>query len=171
MAPRIYRSKPLALPPEQERAPFFAAELLFHGLNLRGASYRAAVFFNAGRVRHNTPEDDEHGYAGAFFLFGKGGCFGEEGHCDPPPRRDRFDLRLAQQTNPTLRTVDVTEALRRELASGASELVVSVVPELADTAGVKLDIDTERPLQFESLSLMTYDAYAPAAQRFSGSWQ
>lgn len=154
------------MPVDQARAPLWRADLFFHGLDIMGATYRAAVFFNRPRARHDTPEDAANGYAGAFFLFGKGGCFGDEGHCDPQPRHDRFDHRLAPQNSPTVRAVDVTDALRREVANGATELVVSVVPELADLAGIKgIDVDTVNPVRFESVQLVTYDAYAPVAER------
>ena len=163
--PKIVRCQPLELPGEQQRAPLWRAELFFHGLDLLGPSYRAAVFLNHGRVTHDTPEDADHGYAGAFFLFGKGGCFGEEGHCHPRPRRGRFDTRLIPQTYPTSRAVDVTEAVRREIAAGAEELVATLVPEVADSAGVLTEGDLAAPIKFEQVGLVTYDAYAPAAQR------
>ena len=35
--------------------------------------------------------------------------------------------------------------------------VVTVVPTLADTAGIAVEGDLERPLQFEQLGLVTYD--------------
>jgi hypothetical protein len=164
--PRIITCPPLELPGDQERAPFWRAELFFHGLDLSGPSYRGALFFNRRRLRHDTPEDAEHGYAGAFFLFGKGGCFGEDpDHCHPRVRQDRFDFRLAHPSHRTVRSVDVTDAVRRELAAGASQIVVSVVPELTDYAGVKVEGDLASPVKFHQLGLVTYDAFAPPAGR------
>jgi hypothetical protein len=163
--PKIVTCRPLETPGGQDRAPLWRAEVFFHGLDLTGASYRAAVFLNRPHVRHDTPEDAEHGYAGAFFLFGKGGCFGDPEHCSPRPRRGRFDHRLAHHSHPTVRSVDITEALRRELAAGAEEILVSLVPELADTAGIAIDADLQMPIKFDQVGLVTYDAYAPAAER------
>lgn len=162
--PEIVRFGPLELPGEQERAPLWEAELFFHGLYRNGPSYRAAVFFNNPSADHDTPEDDAHGYAGCFFLFGKGGCFGEEGHCDPRGPQDRFDHRIFHGDG-TSRAVDVTAAIRRELVAGKQEVVLTVVPRLADTVGVRVDGDLENPVQFTQLALVTYDAYAPAMQR------
>lgn len=162
---KIIRVKdPLELPGDQERAPLWEAELFFNGLYRNGPSYRAAVFFNRPRADHKTPEDDAHGYAGCFFVFGKGGCFGDEGHCDPRGPESRFDQRMFHGSE-TVRSVDVTTAVRRELAAGKTEVVVTVVPRLADSAGVLVGGDTKNPVQFSEVELVTYDAYAPAAQR------
>ena len=164
--PGIASYGPLELPRDQERAPLWDAELFFHGLYRNGPSYRAAVFFNQPDADEDTPEDDAHGYAGSFFLFGKGGCFGDEGHCDPRGPLDRFDHRMFHGDG-TSRTVDVTAAVRRELVAGNREVLVTVVPELADSAGVQVDGDLDNPVQFTQMALVTYDAYAPAAQRGS----
>jgi hypothetical protein len=163
--PKLVTCGPLELPGDQERAPFWRAELFFHRIDLTGATYRAAVFLNQPGIRYDTPEDDQHGYAGAFFVFGKGGCFGQDGHCDPRPRRGRFDHRLAHHSHPTVRSVDITDALRRELTAGAEHLLVSIIPHLADTAGVPIDADLQAPVKFDQIGLVTYDAYAPAVQR------
>jgi tyrosinase len=162
---RIIRVKdPLALPSDQERAPLWSAELFFKGVYRNGPSFRAAVFLNRPSADHDTPEDDAHGYAGCFFVFGKGGCFGDEGHCDPRGPESRFDTRVFHGGD-TTRSVDVTAAVRRELAAGKTEVAVTVVPRIADSAGVPVGGDTDNPVQFSEVELVTYDAYAPAAQR------
>ena len=162
--PKIVASGPFELPAAQDRAPLWSSELFFYGLYRNGPTYRAAVFFNRPDADHDTPEDDAHGYAGSFFLFGKGGCFGEEGHCDPRAPLDRFDHRLFHPDS-TTRSVDVTAAVRREIAAGSSEVAITVVPWLADSAGVHVGGDLDNPVQFTHAALVSYDAYAPAAAR------
>jgi tyrosinase len=158
MAAEVFVSQPLPLPVAAAGAkPFYRADLLFFEVDQTGPSYRAAVFFNNRDANDGTPEEAEHGYAGAFAIFGKGGCFGDEGHCIPRGPQHRFDLRPPHPALPTLKMVRVTEALRQLIERGDSEVVVTVVPKPADTAGVAIEGDLDRPLSFRQLGLVTYD--------------
>ena len=98
----------------------------------------------------------EHGYAGAFTVFGHAGCYGDEGHCLPDQRyTDAFDRRLPHPLRPLTRTVIATEAVRRAIADpGVSEVlvvVVAVMPEDELTAG------HDEPLRYDSVRLLTYE--------------
>lgn len=59
----------------------------------------------------------------------------------------------------------MTAAVRRELAAGSSEVAITIVPWLSDSAGIHVGGDLENPVQFTHAALVSYDAYAPAAAR------
>ena len=155
--PSTYTSAPMPLPPLTGVKSFYRADLLFYDVDQTGASYRAAVFFDNPDAGPDTPEDAAHGFAGSFSIFGKGGCFGDEGHCVPRAPKHRFDRRAPHPALPTLKVVRVTESVRGLLARGLTEVTVTLVPTLADTSGVKIEGDLEHPIQFGQLGLVTYD--------------
>ena len=61
-------------------------------------SYEGRVFI--GKKPPAGAGYDHDSYAGSFYVFGHGDCWGEEGHCDVPPTRDPFDLRLPHHLEP-----------------------------------------------------------------------
>jgi tyrosinase len=142
-----YRTAPLELPdPDQ---PFVRADLIFYGVDHSGNSFEARVFLNAPRRVDQSAGAEHADYVGSFFIFGHGGCFGDEGHCDVPTERDPFDLRAPHQLEPAVRILTVTEAIRRLVDAGTDKATVTVV---ALTAG-------DRPndvLAFDTVRLATY---------------
>jgi hypothetical protein len=67
---------------------------------------------DAGVATAETPKDDPS-YIGSCRIFGHGGCFGEEGHCDVRRvAQDAFDLRLPRQLLPHTMTVEITKFSR-----------------------------------------------------------
>jgi hypothetical protein len=142
-------SEPIELPPpDGGDLGISRADLVFYGVDHSGPSFEARIFFNNPRADQSTPRDPEHGYAGSFHIFGHGGCFGEEGHCDAAAAtRGPFDLRPAHQLTPAIKSVIVTEAVRRHAGEGPLRItVVGVAPDQPDAD----------PLRFERLSLLTY---------------
>jgi hypothetical protein len=137
--------------------PFNRADLLFSGVNHSGLSYEVRVFLNNPDATSETPRDVAHGYAGRYSIFGHGGCFGDEGHCDvPPPHADPTDLRPPHQLTPQMTTVTITEALQHVLAEDRNGLrtvtlvPVSKAPRQADRA------KTAPEWHFDSVHLETY---------------
>src|SRR5207245_9514205 len=108
-------------------------------------------------ANQHPPAAAAHGVAGWFAIFGKGGCYGDEGHCIPRAPKPRFDRRPPHPALPTLKVVRVTEAVHSLMERGLTQATVTVVPKLADTAGVRIEGDFEHPLQFSQLGLVTYD--------------
>jgi hypothetical protein len=149
-----FRSDPLALPGADER--FGRADLIFYGLDHSGFSFEGRVYLNAPRNLSHDAGREHPSYVGSFFIFGHGGCFGEEGHCDIPPSRDPFDLRPPHQLEPAIRIVTVTEPVRRLVAGGAREATVTIT---AHTASNR----SNAVLAFETVRLVTY-ADSGAAQ-------
>lgn len=138
---------PLELPDAE--AEFERADLTFYDVDHSGSSFEARVFLDNADASAATSRDDPS-YAGAFHVFGHGGCFGDVGHCDVPEGpADEFDLRPPHQLLPQTKLVVITDALRRALADGRREITVTVV---AETPG-------ERPndvLTFTRVRLLTY---------------
>ncbi len=153
----------MAVTIELERPPlppdaFTRADLEFRGVDHSGPSFEARVFLNNDRAGPDTAPDTAGGYAGSFYVFGHGGCFGELGHCDiPVGPRGPFDKRLPHPLTPQFKTVIVTDALRRLLqASDDKKVRVTVVPVVPESqvSSTAKDVD---PLKFESVSLITYE--------------
>jgi tyrosinase len=144
--------KPFAVPVWEGQPDFYRADLHFHRVEHRGDSYEGRVFFDRPEAGAETPLETGNGYAGSFYVFGHGPCFGDEGHCEVPAGPIHpFDYRAPHQLNPQLMVVTVTEALRRVIEEGRTEFHVYVVPVAGpnEPAG---DV-----LRFEELSLVTYD--------------
>ena len=109
------------------------------------------MFFENQQADETTEKTAEHGYAGAFHIFGHGGCFGDTGHCDVPTGpRDPFDLRPPHQLTPVTKTVIVTQAVRRYAGQSVS---VTVLPVVRTPEGPRL----EDVLQFDSMRLLTFE--------------
>ena len=126
------------------------ADLIFDGVDHRRQSFEARIFFDNEEADETTALDEENGYAGSFFIFGHGGCAGDEGHCEVPENPDDTDdLRLPHPLHPATKPVIVTKALKR--LSGDS-FTLSVIPVLPGKEAPR----REDVLFFESVDLLTY---------------
>ena len=138
-----YVSPPVELPDPEVK--FTRADLVFYGVDHSGSSFEADIYF--GAKAGSGPDDPS--YAGSFWIFGHGGCFGDIGHCDIPAERDPFDLRPPHQLEPAVRILTVTEPVEALLGRGVEAAKVTVT---ARTAG-RTPADV---LAFEKVRLMTY---------------
>jgi len=126
---QCFVSDPLVVPPPSEGYSWGGAELIVYGVDHSGPSYEVRVFLEAPEADVSTPLELEAGYAGCFTVFGHGGCFGDEGHCDPTARHtDEFDMRLPHDSLPQTKVVDVTEALGRADVGEVRVTLVAVEP-------------------------------------------
>lgn len=146
----------LRFPGETEATPFTRADLVFTGIDHSTVSYEVRVFLNNLTATVDTPRTPEQGYAGRFVVFGHGGCFGGDGHCDPPvARTDPTDLRGPHPLTPQDTYVTVTEALRRILVGGGSLDTITLVP--VSLTPRKADRKPAPELfRFADVSLQTY---------------
>src|ERR1051325_3295550 len=92
VSPKKYVSESIKLDISKLENDFYRADLIFHGLDHSGPSYEGRVFINNTRANSETPEDPKEGYAGSFFVFGHGGCLGNENHCDINRPIMRFNM-------------------------------------------------------------------------------
>jgi tyrosinase len=146
-------TNPIELPTLADRDEVTRADLVFYDVDHAGASYMGHVFLNRPDANLDTPRDAEHGYAGAFSIFGHGGCFGEDGHCSVSDRTtDEFDLRAQHPLVPQTKTLIVTDPLKPYLLDKACETVtVTVVAQVTGPAG-----GSERGPVFDLVRLLTY---------------
>ncbi len=86
-APGVLTADVSFRPTSPEEGRFTRADLVFSGVDHSETSYEVRVFLNNPTADASTPRTAEHGYAGRFVVFGHGGCFGDEGHCEVPASR------------------------------------------------------------------------------------
>jgi hypothetical protein len=137
--------------------PISAADIPFEGVSRvdiefeqvdhSGASFEGRVFLNNSEADENTAPSPENGYAGSFFIFGHGGCFGDEGHCEVDTERafDPFDPRRSHPLQPVQMSVEATEAVQRTASEGG-DITVTVVPVIT---GLTEQTDVENVLKYD----------------------
>ena len=128
------------------------ADIEFEGVDHSGSTYEARVYLNNPDAHAETEPTGDNGYAGSYYVFGHGGCYGDQGHCDVV-ERGPYDPRPPHGLSPTRKVVIATDAVRRA-ATQAKELSITVIPVLMSTTE-KVPDDEEIPA-FESVSLITY---------------
>jgi hypothetical protein len=133
-------------------AEYVRADLEFIGVQHAGASYEARVYVNNPGADADTQPSEGNGYAGSFYVFGHGGCFGDAGHCEIRPKRDQFDPRRSHPLEPIKKIVVATDVIRAAAAKGGS-LNVTVVPVVTSWTD---QVDTADVLQFDHINLVTY---------------
>ena len=152
MCAQVYTSQPINSRVSALGVNFTRADLEFHGVDHSGASFEARVFFNNPNADESTPKTAANGYAGSFYVFGHGGCFGDVGHCEINAEQRPYDPRPAHMLTPIKKTVIVTEALRRAIEQGET-ITVTVVPIIT---GLTEQCDLENVLKFDQIKLITY---------------
>lgn len=141
-----FTTDPIELPPRGHQIA--RVDLIFYGLDHSGSSYEANVFMDSRGVGREA-DASHRAYAGTFYIFGHGGCFGDVGHCDIPQGEDPFDLRPPHQLEPASRILTVTDSVDRLLERGVEAAKVTVA---ARTPG-RAPNDV---LAFERVRLATY---------------
>lgn len=109
---KIYKSA-RAFSVNELPAEYSRADIEFIGVDHSGASYEARVYLNNPNADANTPATEANGYAGSYYIFGHGGCFGDVGHCDIHKQQDEFDPRPSHPLEPIRKVVIATDAINR----------------------------------------------------------
>jgi len=150
---KTYTSKPVSVEFAGPSHRFQWADLEILGIDHSEASYEGRVFLNNPKADAKTPRTIDHGYAGSFYIFGHGGCFGDVGHCEVNGHRDAYDFRDSHPLVPTRARVPVTDTLR-QLAKTSSEVTITVVPVV--TGATEL-CNTTDVFRFERMRFLTYN--------------
>jgi hypothetical protein len=130
------------------------ADLEIRGIYHGEASYEGRIFLNNPQATAQTGKTLTNGYAGSFYIFGHGGCLGDEGHCEVHEHhREAYDFRNPHPLTPARKVVTVTTALR-ELAKTAKTVTVTVVPIVS--AANEL-CDEENVFRCEDMRILTYN--------------
>lgn len=136
---------------------FRRADLYFHGVDHSWSSFEARVFLNHSDATEDTKLTPQQRYAGSFFVFGHGGCYGDEGHCDIPPSPvSPFDRRPAHQLTPTSKLVVVTRALDRLYKDGAPPAIHVTAVAVVRASAVAQPDHAANVLHFERVALLVY---------------
>ena len=146
----------LPFPGTEGLTPFTRADVVFTGVDHSGTSYEVRLFLNNPAATAGTARTPESGYAGRFTVFGHGGCYGDEGHCDvPAPATDSTEMRPAHPLTPLDTYVTITDALRRAIAHGGALETVTLVPVSITPRRADRRPEPEL-LHFADVSLQTY---------------
>ena len=152
---KIFTSAPIQLDFAGPDHRFTRADLEIDGIYHGEASYEGRIFLNNPKADARTATTPENGYAGAFHIFGHGGCLGDAGHCDVNEHhRQPYDFRPPHPLTPAKKRVTVTKTLR-EIAKNTTSVTVTVVPVV--TAAHEL-CDTENVFRCENLHFVTYNS-------------
>jgi hypothetical protein len=149
-----FTSKPVSIDFAGPTHRFEAANLEILDIDHSQASYEGRVFFNNPKANASTPKTLDHGYAGSFYIFGHGGCFGDVGHCEINEKLDSYDYRDSHPLQPTQARIPVTAALK-QYAKTHSQISITIVPVVS--AANKL-CDTKNVFHFRQMRFLTYDA-------------
>jgi hypothetical protein len=154
-----YSSPPLPVPVYADQPVPYRVDVELRGVDHSGDSYEGRVFVNNGDADAGTELASEAGYAGSFYVFGHGECYGAAGHCDPSesPPINPYDYRPPHDLIPQTHAVEITEAVL-SLGSSTEEFTVTIVPVVntPDDPYAQMDV-----LSFERLSVISYDAAGP----------
>lgn len=143
--------------------PFARADLQILGLRHGSASFEGRIFLNNPDANASIEPSPNNGYAGCFFVFGHGGCFGDPGHCDITQRRP-FDPRPPHPLTPLTKSITITGPLRERVRPG-EEFTVTVIADPVPFEAPsddrpylrEFEVDRENLLAFDELRLVTYD--------------
>ena len=123
------RSKPFKCPIKEFEHDDQRFDLILRGVHHLGCSYEGRVFLNNTKATEKTERTAKSGYAGSYFIFGHGDCYGAPDHCAPPVPRVPYDTTPPPDTLPIEIHLDISEALKKA-AKKSSEygVTVTIVP-------------------------------------------
>jgi tyrosinase len=146
----------IELPAGEDLPELARADLTFYGLDHSGPSYEVRVFLDHPDAGPGTPLAADEGFAGRFSVFGHGGCFGEEGHCDVRGPVSAFDRRQPHALVPIARAVTVTDAIRDLIQRDTHSVTVTAVPIVRPSALATADQAAD-VLMIDQVALHTFE--------------
>jgi hypothetical protein len=151
---KTFTTKPIPVEFASPSHRLSRADLEISGIYHGESSYEGRIFLNNPEATAATPRTARSGYAGAFHIFGHGGCLGDPGHCEVNEhKRDAFDFRYPHPLTPARERVNVTKALQ-EAAKRARTVTVTIVPVV--TAANRL-CGTVNVFRCENMQFVTYN--------------
>lgn len=151
MQAKSYTSRPISLGAVSLH-DVSRVDIEFDGVRHSGASFEARVFVDNTDADESTDLSAENGYAGAFRIFGHGGCYGDAGHCKVPGEPERYDPRSAHTLTPVKKLVTATDILR-DSAKEDGEITVTVVPIIT---GFTEQCNIEDVFKCDRINIVTY---------------
>lgn len=132
---------------------FRRADLVFAGVDHSGPSYKMLIRLLGHNAAGAQVADVE---AGSYTIFGHGGCFGDEGHCDVRAPVSSFDYRRPHQLSPLTTVVVITEALKSLVRAGATQFRISATAVVKESPFAKAE-DADAIGLPEDIELRIYD--------------
>ena len=137
------------------RADYRRADVEVHGVDQAVPSYEARVFLNNPEAEATTEQTEAEGYLGSFFVFGKVECWGEEGHCDDPAERRRFDHRRNPTRFAKFALTVPPGRLQQVLGQSSGDPTLSVVVVMPEVERYR-DFEPAEVLKFDRLSIVIF---------------
>ena len=152
---RVYVSPEIIFDIKKFEREFYRADIEIHGIDHSGQSYEGRVFLNNPNANQKTPKDENSNYAGSYYIFGHGGCYGDVGHCDYVPGARKYDLRQNTDIRPQYKRIIATDLIKK-LSKKTNSIVITIVPVLyaksEEESVPKRDI-----IKFDKIGIITYD--------------
>jgi hypothetical protein len=118
---------------------FTRADLVFFGVDHSGPSYQVRLELIGLAEDGGEVGRERASYA----VFGHGGCFGDEGHCQVRAPLHAFDRRPPHQLTPATKAIIVTGPVQRLIAQGAATLGVETTAAVRESPYAKPDEPAE----------------------------
>lgn len=133
----------------------YRIDLEFQGIDHSGPSYEGRIFINNPQADKNTPMTIKNGYVGSYHIFGHGGCFGSEGHCEIPTQRRRLhDYRPSHHLRPQYKRVIITESLRK-LGRSTNKFNITIIAVSFGT-GNNQQSEIQNLIKFDKIGIILY---------------
>ena len=132
-----------------------SAEIELHGVDQAVPTFEGRIFAGNIDADAETPKERDLGFLGAFTVFGKLDCWGEEGHCEEPAHRRKYDRRRVPVRYAKAR-VPIPDGFVDEHAEDG-RLRLKVVPVLGNNRDYE-GRDPADALRYERISIVTYAA-------------
>jgi len=150
-----YVSKDIYLDIAKLETNFYRADIEIHNVDHSGPSYEGRLFLNNADATPLTELNIENGYVGSYHIFGHGGCFGSEGHCEIPTQRRRLhDYRPSHHLRPQYKRVIITESLRK-LGRSTNKFNITIIAVSFGT-GNNQQSEIQNLIKFDKFGIILY---------------
>ncbi|HZE78977.1 MAG TPA: hypothetical protein VE089_10560 [Nitrososphaeraceae archaeon] len=151
----VYVSSEIIFDLKKQDREFSRADIEIHNVDHLGPSYEGRVFLNNTKANINTPKNDRNNYAGSYYIFGHGGCYGDVGHCDFVPGRREYDLRQDSDVRSQYKYIEATDLIKK-LGRKTNKFTITIVPVLYGNSKEE-SIPKTDILKFEKIGIISYN--------------
>jgi len=151
-----YTSKEIYIDILKLERDFSRADIEIHNIDHSGSSYEGRLFLNNPDTNQTTELTLDNGYVGSYHIFGHGGCFGGEGHCEiPSDRRRLFDHRPSHHLRPQYKRVIITDALK-QLGKQTNKFTITIVAVSYGSMNNINESSNQNIIKFDKIGIITY---------------
>ncbi len=151
-----YISKEFYLDISKLEGDFSRADIEILNVDHSGASYEGRLFLNNPDATQTTELTLENGYVGSYHIFGHGGCFGGEGHCEiPSGRRRLYDHRPDHHLRPQYKRIIITDALKK-IGKEADKFTITIIAVSYGSVDKSSESTVQNTIKFDKMGIITY---------------